>query len=296
MIRKKRGIGAVSISRAMRFFGKLLFAHVSICVLSLGSGVQADENQDLAKQLANPIASLISVPFQGNYDTSIGANEAGDRLTVNVQPVVPIPLSDDWNMISRTILPITYQDSIFSGSGEQFGLGDTTQSLFFSPVETGPSGIIWGAGPVFLAPTGTEALLSSGKWGAGPTAVGLKQSPGASSGDTLTVGALANHIWSFAGSDRTSEISNTFMQPFLSYSTYNGYTFSLNTETSYNWTADEWSVPINVSVSKLTTIGMQPVSLFLGGRWWAESPTAGPEDFGIRFGITFLFPAGGQIR
>lgn len=121
-----------------------------------------DNTQELAKKLSNPIASLISVPFQFNYDSDYGPND-GDKAFVNVQPVIPITLNDDWNLISRTILPIAWQDDIAGPSGDQFGLGDITQSLFFSPAKPTGNGIIWGAGPVFLLPTATDDLLGGEK-------------------------------------------------------------------------------------------------------------------------------------
>jgi hypothetical protein len=241
------------------------------------------DDAGLAKQLNNPIASLISVPFQGNYDTGYGS-EDGDKTFVNVQPVIPISINDDWNLISRTILPIAWQNDIAGESGDQFGLGDTTQSLFFSPVKPTAGGLIWGLGPVFLIPTATDDLLGGEQWGAGPTGVVLKQS------GPWTVGMLANHVWSFAGDDDRSDISSTFMQPFFAYTTPTAWTYSLNTETIYDWEGEDWSVPVNVTVSKLTKFGKQPVSLFAGARYWADSPENGPDGWGLRFGMTLLYP------
>jgi len=243
-----------------------------------------DSAEDLAKKLSNPVAALISVPLQLNYDQNIGPAEGGKRWTLNVQPVVPIDLDARWNLISRTIVPIVKQDDIFPGAGSQSGLGDTVQSFFLSPKAPTAGGWIWGAGPVFLLPTGSDDLLSARKWGAGPTGVILKQDSG------WTYGALANHIWSIAGDDNRSDISSTFVQPFLSYTTPTALTFAINTESTYDWKAKQWSVPLNALVSQVTKLGDQLVSVGGGLRYWADSPQSGPHGLGFRFVVTLLFP------
>jgi hypothetical protein len=252
----------------------------------IASTAQADEADEtsLAMQLSNPVAALISVPLQLNYDQDIGPADDGDRWLLNVQPVIPFDLNDDWNLISRTILPVVRQSDIFPGAGTQTGTGDVVQSIFFSPKAPTASGWIWGAGPVLLLPTGSNDLLTTDKWGAGPTAVVLKQSNG------WTRGVLANHLWSFAGDEDRADVNATFLQPFLTYTTPTQWTFGLNTESSYDWENEQWSVPVNASASKLLRFGNQLVSLGGGVRYWLDSPDSGPEGFGLRFTMTLLFP------
>lgn len=269
----------ISLSGAVRVYVSL----VALSLAAAHAGAQSTSEEELAMQLANPIAALISVPLQLNYDQNIGPDDEGDRWTLNVQPVVPIALSADWNLISRTILPVVAQSDVAPGAGSQSGTGDIVQSLFFSPAKP-VNGWVLGAGPVFLLPTGSDDALTADKWGAGPTGVALKQS------GPWTYGALANHLWSVAGDDDRQDISATFLQPFLSYTTPTAVTYTIQTESTYDWKNEQWNVPVAAIASKVMRLGGQTISLAGGLRYYIESPDNGPEGLAVRFALTFLFP------
>jgi hypothetical protein len=245
-------------------------------------GQEADESAELAKKLQNPVAALISVPFQSNSEWGGGPGSEGFKYTLNFQPVIPISLTQDWNVISRTIVPIIHQDDVVPGS-TQGGLGDILQSAFFSPKAPGLGGIIWGAGPAFLLPTSTDEFLGAEKFAIGPTAVALRQDGG------WTYGMLANHLVSTGGTRSTSDVNATFLQPFLSYTTETCTTFSLNTESTYDWENSKWTVPLNAAVAQLLKLGGQPMQFQIGPKLYVEGPTGAP-DWGIRFAYILLFP------
>lgn len=250
--------------------------------LALSPVAAQTDAEALAKQLANPIASLISLPFQNNSDFGIGELE-GTRNTLNIQPVVPISLSEKWNLIGRVIVPVISQFGITGPGEKQSGLGDAVLSGFFSPAAM-KNGFTWGVGPVFLLPIGSNDF-SLDQFGVGPTAVALKQSGG------FTLGGLINQIWTTGGDgDDGSNVSQLFFQPFFTYNWPSGAGLGGNFELTQNWTADQTILWFNPIVSGVTSLGKQKVQLAAGPRINLAAPDGAQADWGVRTVVVLLFP------
>ncbi|MCX6552387.1 MAG: hypothetical protein NTY02_15520 [Acidobacteria bacterium] len=233
----------------------------------------------LAKQTQNPVSSLISVPFQMNWDMGIGDRQATGAL-LNFQPVVPFGISQSTNVILRVIMPLASQPT---NDGQRLnGVGDIVMTAFFSPSKSGR--IIWGVGPVLLLPTATNNALGTEKFGVGPSVVVLTQ-PG-----HWTIGMLFNQIWSVSGALDRKDVNQTFLQPFLNYNLGKGLAVGAMVEASGNWEADHtWTVPLLFTVSKVAMLGKRPVNFQVAAGPMMIAPDAG-ANWRFRFAAVFMFP------
>lgn len=237
---------------------------------------------DLSQALQNPLANVINVPFQNSFDFRGGPRDDGFSYTLNFQPVIPFALSDEWTLITRTIVPFLHSERI--APGHETGLGDVTQSFFFSP-RSGVPGLTWGAGPAFLWPTATRPAFQSRQWAAGPTGVVVQQS------GPWTIGALGNHLWGYADSAARQgrpTVNQSFVQPFVSRNFPGGFALSTTLEASYDWNGRQWTLPLGIGASQLVNVGGRPINLAVQARYWLDGPSTAPE-FGLRFAATFVF-------
>jgi hypothetical protein len=258
------------------------------------SSGDSESATDLAKKTQNPVADLISVPFQNNFNFNTGP-EKRSVWVLNVQPVIPIKLTEDWNLITRTIVPIINQPPLAPGVEQATGMGDINPSVFLSP--SGSKEFIWGIGPTFTFPSATNRQLGSGKWSAGPAAVALTmQGP-------WVVGALINNQWSFAGWGPT-RVNALLLQPFVNYNFGEGWYLVTAPILTANWVAssgDKWTVPLGAGGGKLFRLKDLPGGDALGKlgelpvntQLQAFYNVVRPDDaatWQLRLQIQFLFP------
>jgi hypothetical protein len=244
-----------------------------------GEAPAHDDATAIAKKLQNPVANLISLPIQWNINTAVGPDRQ-DQSIINIQPVIPFHITEEWNLITRTIVPIINTPV----PDWETGLGDIQLSLFASPAK--PSKFIWGLGPIFQFPTATDDALGQGKWCAGPTAVGLYMD------GPWVVGALINQIWSFAGDDDREYVNQMLIQPFINYNLPDGWYLTSSPIITANWEADSddtWTLPLGGGVGKVFKIGHQMVNCSMQTYYNVVTPDFGPE-WTLRFQFTLVFP------
>jgi len=243
---------------------------------------------DLAKAAQNPIAAMISVPFQNNLNFNVGPEDKTQNI-LNIQPVIPVDLNAEWNLVTRTIVPVISQPALSTAQDRTNGLGDIQFSAFFSPKAATASGWIWGAGVIAQLDTATDDVLGAGKWGLGPTAVALKMD------GPWVYGGLINNVWSIAGDDDRPDINNMLIQPFVNYNFPDkpGRYLTFAPIITANWEADSdntWTVPFGGGVGRLFRIGKLPVNMSLQAFYNVEKPDDLGPDWTLRFQVQTLFP------
>jgi len=237
----------------------------------------------LQKAVQNPVSSLISVPIQNNSNFGV---EPFDRTqdVLNIQPVIPVRMSDNWMLVMRIIQPIIWQPYPSQPTGGQYGFGDMNPTFFLSPAK--PGKLIWGVGPALVIPTATDQILGQGKLSLGPSVVALAQ-PG-----KWTLGALINNVWSIAGSGGRPDVNQMLLQYFVNYNLDKGWYISVSPILTANWNASSgnvWTVPVGGGVGRVMKLGFQPVNISAAFYGNAVHPS-GASSWGMRLQIAFLFP------
>lgn len=245
----------------------------------------AESKEELAKQAQNPLAKVISLPFQDNLYLNVGPEEDQTANVLNIQPVIPVGLNEDWNLITRTVIPVISEPGFIPNQERVNGIGDIQFSAVLSPVKS--SGFIWGVGPVIQLPSHSNQRLGNDRWGIGPGIVALSMEKGS----PWVYGALVNNIWSVGSGDDPSY--NKFMlQPFVNYNFEDGLYLVSSPIITADWKADSsdrWTVPLGGGIGKVFHLGRLPVNTQFQAFYNVETPDAG-GDWTLRFQLQVFLP------
>lgn len=270
-------------TRRQRQAGVLVLAAAGCCIaLPAQAELSAEE---LAKLAQNPVGNLVSMPFQNNTNLNYGPEKKTQNI-LNIQPVIPVSVNEDWNIITRTILPVVSQPALYPGDDRTNGLGDTVFTAFLSPAK--PGSVIWGAGPVVQLPTNTDSQLGNRNWGMGLSGVVLHLEHGS----PWVYGMLVNNIWSLSDSGTGGSYNNATIQPFINYNFPSGLYLTSAPIITANWKAENsqrWVVPLGGGVGKIFHIGKLPVNTQLSAYYNVVTPDNG-ANWQIRAQIQFMFP------
>lgn len=268
----------MKMNKKMKLAPIVLFVVAALAAMSSHAQMTDEEEAlKMAEAAQNPLASLISLPFQNN--TTFGGNDGDYVNALNIQPVWPFRLSEDWNLITRTIIPVVSQSV---NGNSQSGLGDTVFTGWFSPSAPAHN-ITWGVGPVLNLPTTTSAGLGADQWGGGVSAIGVWIK------DKWVAGGLVNNIWSFEDTDK---LNLFYTQYFVNYNLDHGWYLVSAPIMTANWNADSsnrWTVPLGGGVGKIVKIGKLPVNVNAQLYYNVEKP-ADTGDYTARIQVQFMFP------
>ena len=239
--------------------------------------------QAMAEEVANPLTEVTFFPVRVNFDRDVGPLD-GKQTAVNVQPLTSFDLNEDWNLLSRTIVPFIYEDDVLDERSSSSGLGDITQSFFLSPEVTSADAWAWGAGLIVSLPTASKDEFGVDHYTAGPTAIAVKET------GPWVYGGLVSYSHSIERDDGDPKVDAFFVQPFVDYTTDNAVLYELTTEASFDREEDEWSIPLEFTVNKFFEVGNMVMAVGGGLRYWIESPDSGPEGWGVNISVYFFLP------
>lgn len=267
-----------------------LIAVVSMATIAGGAAAQQAASNDvpsdaqaMAEEVANPLTEVTFFPVRVNFDRDVGPLD-GTLTTINLQPLTSFNLNENWNLLSRTIIPFVYEDDVLAEGSSSSGLGDITQSFFLSPEIASEDAWAWGVGAIVSLPTASKDEFGVDHFAAGPTAIAVKET------GPWVFGGLVSYSRSIDRGDGDPKVDAFFVQPFVDYTTDNAVLFEPTTEATFDREEDEWSIPLEFTANKFFEVGNYVMAVGGGPRYWIESPDSGPEGWGVNFSVYFFLP------